>query len=64
MSDEALHATHATRLDYLEQNTDTIWKAVESIREKLGKINTTVASLGVVNTLILGWIAWKLTKGI
>lgn len=33
------------------------------LRDKLSGINSKLAAFGVVNTLILGWIAFKLTKG-
>lgn len=52
------------RINHLEKSDDLLWTAVDAVREKLGKLNATVAGLGVVNTLILGWIAYKLTKGI
>ena len=40
------------------------WKVLEKIKESLSTIKAQLAAFGVINTLVLGWIAFKLTKGL
>lgn len=51
------------RVNHLEAENKELSKAVDMIREKLSSLTATVSALGVTNTLLLGWIAYKLTHG-
>lgn len=51
------------RMDVLEDNNKLQWEVIEKIKESLSTVKQQIAAFGVVNTLILGWIAYKLTKG-
>lgn len=56
-------AVGAEKISSLERQAAQLWEMVEKIQSKLSAINAKIASFGVVNTLILGWIAWRLTRG-
>lgn len=51
------------RVNHLETENKELSAAVNAIREKLSNLTATVSALGVTNTLLLGWIAYKLSHG-
>jgi hypothetical protein len=57
-------ALHAQSLITIQKSDDYQWNAIEKIQDSLSVVKTQISAFGVVNTLILGFIAYKLTRGI
>lgn len=57
-------AVAAQQIVTLEKDRDLLWLTITKAQDKLNKISNQISAFGVVNALILGWIAWKLTRGI
>ena len=57
-------ALNSQSINRLEEGDRLQWQVIEKIKESLTTVKTQIAAFGVVNTLILAWIGYKLTKGI
>lgn len=60
---ETATALNEQAIEALDASKTLHWESIEKIRETLSTMKAQVAGFGVVNTLVLGWIAYKLTKG-
>ena len=47
----------------LEKSDTKQWEAIDKIKDSLSVIKSQIAAFGVVNALIMGFIAYKLSKG-
>ena len=56
-------ALHDQSIEGLESSEKLQWEMIEKIKETLSTVKAQIAGFGVVNTLVLGWIAYRLTKG-
>jgi len=57
-------ALNSQAIENLEKNEVLQWEVIEKIKESLTSIKVQLAAFGVTNTVLIGWIAYKLTKGI
>ena len=57
-------ALNGQSIKHLEDNDKLQWEVIEKIKESLSVIKAQLAAFGVINTLVLAWIAYKLTKGL
>lgn len=56
-------ALNGQAIDGLEADNKLQWEVVEKIKESLSTVKAQIAGFGVVNTLVLAWIAYRMTKG-
>lgn len=56
-------ALNEQSIERLEAEDKLQWQVIEKIKESLSTVKVQIAGFGVINTLIAGWIAYKLTKG-
>ena len=57
-------ALNGQSIEKLEEGDKLQWQVIEKIKESLTTVKMQISAFGVVNTLILAWIGYKLTKGI
>ncbi len=57
-------ALNGQSIEGLEESDKLQWQVIEKIKESLTTVKMQISAFGVVNTLILAWIGYKLTKGI
>jgi hypothetical protein len=48
----------------LHDHKEMQWKTIEKIKESLSTIKSQIAAFGVINTLVMGFIAYRLVKGL
>jgi hypothetical protein len=56
-------ALNGQAIEGLESSERLQWEMIEKIKDSLSTVKMQISAFGVVNTLVLGWIAWKLTEG-
>ena len=57
-------ALNGQSIEKLEEGDKLQWQVIEKIKESLTTVKMQISAFGVVNTLILAWIGYNLTKGI
>lgn len=57
-------ALHNQSIHGLTDDNKLQWEVIEKIKESLSTIKAQIAAFGVINSLVLAWIAYKLTKGL
>ena len=56
-------ALNSQSIDGLDDSDRLQWEVIEKIKESLNTLKVQISAFGVVHLLILGFIAFKLTRG-
>lgn len=56
-------AVQGNRISTLETSDKLQWETFNKVKENLTAVRIQLAAYGVVNTLIIAWAIYKITKG-
>lgn len=51
-------------IENLVHNDKMQWETIDKIKDSLSTIKSQIAAFGVINTLVMGFIAYRLVKGL